>query len=261
MTARHHESLRNRLRANDPLITTFSVIPCVEIVELVALAGFEAIILDLEHGPYGIDTLKMLVVAARGTGIFPIARVRRNEPSLIGAALDSGAAGVIVPQVDSTASARAAVEATRFAPRGTRGANPWVRAADYGGSAEWFERANDEVAVMVMIEGAAGANAVSDILETPDLDAAFIGPVDLSHALGVPGQIDHPRVVAKIDEILDKAKGMSVATAIFSPKPEGARQWLERGVTMVAVGVDTAHVLDSMREVNASVRRAMVPPS
>jgi 4-hydroxy-2-oxoheptanedioate aldolase len=256
-----HQSLRSRLQAVEPLITTFSVIPCIEIVELVALAGFEAIILDLEHGPYGIEMLKGLVVAARGKGIFPIARVRRNEASLIGAVLDSGAAGVIVPQIDSPASARAAVGAARFAPQGTRGANPWVRAADYGGSTEWFDRANDEVAAIVMIEGAAGAAAAAEILETPHLDAAFIGPVDLSHALGVPGQIDHPRVVAKIEEILDKARSLSVATAIFSPTSEGARRWLERGVTMVAVGVDSGHVLGSLREVIPSVLGPLVAPS
>jgi 4-hydroxy-2-oxoheptanedioate aldolase len=249
-------SLRQRLRKDAPLIAAFSIIPSTEIVELIGLAGFDAVILDMEHGPYGIDSLGPLILAARSRSIYPIARVQRNEPSLIGAALDAGAAGVLVPQVASKAEALAAVSAARFAPEGTRGANPWVRAANFSGRSDWFREANDEAAVIVMIEGVGGAAAADQILETPSLDGVFFGPVDLSHALGVPGQIDHPSVVGKIDEVLEKARRLSLATAIFAPTAEGARKWLRRGVKLVAVGVDTAHVLAALKSVNLAAREA-----
>jgi 4-hydroxy-2-oxoheptanedioate aldolase len=247
-------SLRERLRRSKPFIATFSIIPNVELVELIALAQFDGVILDMEHGPYGIESLGPLIAAARARNIYAIARVRRNEASLIGAALDAGAAGVLVPQVSSKAEAIAAVSAARFAPDGTRGANPWVRAADFSGRAEWFAEANRDVAVIVMIEGKGGVAAAADILATPSLDGVFIGPVDLSHALGFPGQIDHPRVVETVEVVVKQARARSVTTAVFTPNAEGARRWLERGITMIAVGVDTAHILDGMKRVTAAVR-------
>lgn len=93
---------------------------------MIGLAGFDAVILDMEHGPYGVQALGPLILAARARGLFPVARVRTNEASLIGAALDAGAAGVLVPQVPSADAALAAFSAARFAPEGSRGANPWV---------------------------------------------------------------------------------------------------------------------------------------
>jgi 4-hydroxy-2-oxoheptanedioate aldolase len=251
-------NLRRRLREQEPLLAAFSIIPSREIVELIALAGFDAVILDMEHGPYGIDSLGPLILAAQARGIYPIARVQRNDPSLIGAALDVGAAGVLVPQVASASDALAAVNAARFAPAGTRGANPWVRAADFSGRSSWFGDANDEAAVIVMIEGREGAAAADRILETPSLDGVFLGPVDLSHALGVPGQIDHPLVVERIEAIVGKAQKLSLATAIFTPTPDGARKWLQRRVKLVAVGVDAGHVLAALQSVNAA-SRAVAP--
>jgi 4-hydroxy-2-oxoheptanedioate aldolase len=247
-------TLRARLQAGTPVLTLFSIVPSVEMIELIALAGFDAVILDNEHGPYGVDRQGPLVLAARARGIEPIVRVRANEPSLIGAALDAGAAAVLVPQVASRAEAEAAVAAARFAPVGRRGANPWVRAADYGARQDWFREANDEVAVIVMIEGAAGVAAAADIIATPSLDAVFLGPVDLSHALGVPGDVDHPRVVETIDAVIAQGRTAGLATALFTPSADGARRWLGRGVGLVALGVDTAHALDGLRRVATAAR-------
>lgn len=246
-------SLRERLRRAEPLIVTFSIIPSVEVVELVALAGFDGVILDMEHGPYGTESLVPLIAAAEARGIYAIARVRRNEPSLIGAALDAGAAGLLVPQIASRAEAEAAVAAARFAPDGARGANPFVRAAGFGSRKDFFAEANREIAVLVMIEGKAGVAAATDILDVPSLDGVFIGPVDLSHALGVPGEIDHPRVLETIDEVVGKARARSITTAVFTPSAVGARRWIGRGVGLVAVGVDSAHVLDGMRRVTDAI--------
>jgi 4-hydroxy-2-oxoheptanedioate aldolase len=252
-------NLRQRLREEEPLVAAFSIIPSQPIVELIALAGFDAVILDMEHGGYGIDSLAPLVLAAEARSIYPIVRVQRNEPWLIGAALDAGAAGLLVPQVTSPAEARAAVSATRFAPEGSRGAHPWVRAADYSGRSAWFREANEARAVIVMIEGREGVAAADEILETPSLDGVFFGPVDLSHALGVPGDIDHPSVIEKIDAIIGKARKIPLATSIFTPSPAGAQKWLKRGVKMVAVGVDTAHVLAGLHDVVAATRSRDAP--
>lgn len=252
--------LRDRLRDPAPLIAAFSIIRSVEIVEIMALAGFDAVILDLEHGPYGIEAAGPLVVAARSCGLYPIIRVQRNDAAMIGAALDVGAAGVLVPQVASAAEARAAVSAARFAPEGTRGANSWVRAAGFAGGPDWFARANAEAAVIVMIEGRQGAEAAPDILRTPSLDGVFLGPVDLSHALGVPGRTDHPLVVARMGAVMAEAREQGRAAAVFAPTVEAARRWLGHGAGMVAVGVDTGHILAALTAVAGGVRDGASDP-
>ena len=247
-------SLRERLRRPEPLLVTFCVIPSVEVVELIALAEFDGVILDMEHGPYGTESLVPLIAAARARNIHAIARVRRNEASLIGAALDAGASGVLVPQVSSREEAVAAVSAARFAPEGSRGANPWVRAADFSGRAGWFGEANRDVAVLVMIEGRGGLAALADILAVPFLDGVFLGPVDLSHSLGVPGEVEHPLVVETMIEVVEQARARSLATAVFAASPESARTWLKRGVGMIAVGVDAGHILAGLRRVSAAAK-------
>lgn len=246
-------ALRGRLREGRPLLATFSIIPAVEVVELVALAGFEAVILDIEHGAHQSESLAPLILAARARGIYPIVRVRSSEPTGIAAALDAGAAGVIVPQIGSAAEARRAVAAARFAPEGNRGANPYVRAADYSGRAEWFAEANRDVAVFLMIEGAGGIAELDEILETPALDGIFIGPMDLSHALGVPGDMLHEKVVSAIERVIDSCRQKQMTTGIFAGTPEAARRWLGRGVTLVGTGVDTSHLLKALQRVVSEV--------
>lgn len=247
-------ALPARLRSGSPLVATFSMIDAPEIPDLLARAGFDALVIDLEHGPLGPASLNRLVPIARGAGIAPIVRVRTNEPSLIGAALDVGAAGVLVPQIDSAAAARRAVDAARFAPLGHRGVNPYVRSAGYGTrGAEYYANANAEAALLVMIEGAAGVAALPAILDTPGIDGIFIGPYDLSQALGVPGQVGHPSVVAKAEEIVGVAAARGVATAVFAPTAEAARRWLALGVRLVALGFDTALALDGFRAARQAV--------
>jgi 4-hydroxy-2-oxoheptanedioate aldolase len=181
-------------------------------------------------------------MSARARGIHPIVRVRHNEPSLIGAALDAGAHGILVPQISSGKDAIQAVGAARFAPKGTRGANPWVRAADYDGGPDWFERANEKTAVLLMVEGTGGVEFLDAITSTSEVDGIFLGPVDLSHALGVPGQISHPTVVDTITRTIRRASERGMTAGVFTPAAATAKQWIEKGAAFVAVGVDTAHV-------------------
>ena len=246
-------TLSERLHTGPPIVATFSMIASPIVVELLAKAGFDAVVLDTEHGPIGPESLNGLVPACRAAGIAPIVRVRRNEASLIGGALDVGAAAVLVPQIGSAVEASDAVAAARFGPGGRRGTNPYVRAAGYAAGADWFARADAEAAVLLMVEGTAGIAALPDILATPGLDAIFIGPFDLSQALGVPGQVEHPDVLSRIESIVAAAAARRVATAVFAPTPSLARRWLALGVRLVAVGFDTALALDGFRAARVAV--------
>jgi len=108
---------------------------------------------------------------------------------------------VLVPHVSSVEMAQSVLRAARFTPRGDRGANPYVRAAGYGTTPDWLRAANESVVVMLMVEGTDGIAAMPGIVGLDGLDAVFLGPVDLSHALGVPGQVDHPEVVSALEKV------------------------------------------------------------
>ena len=247
-------ALRERLKSGQPLIATFSIIPSVEVVELVGLAGFDAIILDLEHGAHGSEALGPLILAARANGIYPLVRVRSSEPTEIGAALDAGAAGVIVPQIGSLAEAERAVKAARFAPEGNRGANPFVRAAGYSGRLEWFAEANRDTAILLMIEGQGGLAAAREIAALPNLDGIFIGPMDLSHALGVPGDMANPKVVDAIRTVIAACKAAGITAGIFSGSPEAAKRWIAEGVTLTGVSADTITLLNALKAVVSAAK-------
>lgn len=247
-------ALRPRLVQGPPLLGMFSIIAATEVVEMIGLAGFDVVILDMEHGPYGVQALGPLILAARARGLTPIARVRCNDPALVGAALDAGAAGVLVPQVGSAQAARELVAAARFAPQGARGVNPWVRAADYTAGPDWFERANREIAVIAMIEGRAGLEALPRILEVEGLDAVFLGPVDLAQSLGLGLAPEHPQVIETVAAVVRQAQAVGKATAVFAPTAAAARRWLERGVGLVAVSEDTATIAAALRGLAAEAR-------
>jgi len=240
-------SLRERLKSGAPLLATFSIIPAVEVVELIGLAGFDAVILDLEHGAHGSEAIGPLILAAMARGIYPLVRVRSSEPTEIAAALDAGAAGVIVPQIGSVAEAERAVRAARFAPAGNRGANPFVRGADYSGRLEWFAQANRDVAVFVMVEGQGGLDALDGIVRLAELDGIFVGPMDLSHALGVPGEMAHPKVVEAIQRVIAACRDNGVVSGIFAGTPQVTQRWIGEGVTLIGSGADTAIIGKAFR--------------
>jgi len=251
-----HGSLRHLLTQPETrLVGTFCIIPRVEIVEIAAHASFDLVALDWEHGPFGPESTMPLVVAGQRLGMFVLIRVPEGRLELVGAALDLGADGVIVPHVDSAARAGDAVAATRFPPEGDRSANPWVRAADYSGAKSYLATTNRDVACVATIEGSSGVREAEQIFSTPGVDAIFVGPVDLSASLGVPGQVDHPVVEETIDRLISMAADRSVGVSIFAPTPAAAHRWLSRGARLVLLAVDTALALEGFRSSNEELAR------
>ncbi|HWU38687.1 MAG TPA: aldolase/citrate lyase family protein, partial [Candidatus Acidoferrum sp.] len=139
-------------------------------------------------------------------------------------------------------------------PEGRRGVNPFVRAADFTAGPDWFEQTNRAIAVMAMIEGREGIQALPEILEVPHLDAVFLGPVDLSQSLGLGLQPEHPRVIETVSAVVQAASEKGKGTAVFAPNAAAARRWLERGVGFVAVSEDTAIIAAAFKELLAEVK-------
>jgi 4-hydroxy-2-oxoheptanedioate aldolase len=209
------------------------------LIEAMGYAGFDFVILDMEHGPHAAGTLEPLIRAAEIAGILPIVRVSQNAWSDIGAALDLGAGGIQVPQIATPEQAARAVRHARFAPQGERGVCRFVRNAAYGAmeKSDYFHHAN-EALVVVQLEGEEALENLDDILSVAGIDIVFIGPYDLSQSLGIPGEVEHPRVCATIDRIAKAGEERGIPTGCFAETPEKAARWTRSGIRYLGYSVD-----------------------
>ncbi len=228
-------------------------------VEIVGHAGFDFIILDLEHGPNSVQTLQNLIRAAALANVLPIVRVKEGVHSVVGEVLDIGAAGIQVPQITSAQEAREIVQLAKFSPVGSRGVCRFVRAASYSALDRfaYFQAAN-EALVIVQLEGQQAIDNLQDIVNVPGIDVIFIGPYDLSQSLGVPGQIDHPLVENKMKEIIAACQQKGVYVGTFVDTLKNARKWRTAGVRYISYSVDVglfyeqcSSVLNRLKQVEA----------
>jgi 4-hydroxy-2-oxoheptanedioate aldolase len=165
-----------------PALGTWIKIPAMEIMELVALAGFDFVVIDLEHSPIGLESAYQLIGTALYTGVSPIVRVPGLDPGLAQRVLDAGAEGVMVPHVDTPAQARAAVSAVRFPPLGARGVGSTSRAGAWGGRSreDYLRYGQQEVVLIAQIESAVGVRNAGAIAAVEGVDALLVGAADLS---------------------------------------------------------------------------------
>jgi 4-hydroxy-2-oxoheptanedioate aldolase len=235
-------SLKERLSDGSTLIGTWVNTASPDLVETLGDIGFDCVFLDLEHGEYGAEVLPGLLRAARASRCYGVVRTSGTSAHEIGAALDAGADGVLVPNVSSAEESAAVVAAGHYPPIGVRGAAPMTRAAGYGTTPflTYRQQIEAEVVIGVQIEGPGGVAALDAILGTSELDLAFIGPFDLSQHLGVPGETSHPSVVEAMTDIVGRAAQRHVATATWAPTVDAARPWIDAGVRLVTVSSTTA---------------------
>ena len=210
-------------------------------VEAAGYAGYDFVLLDMEHGPGTFENLQNLIRAANVAGVCPVVRVPRGTDIWIDQALDVGAGAVMIPQIDTAEQARAAVSAAKFSPRGTRGTCRFVRSAGYGAipGADYFSQAQDTV-VILQAEGQKAIDNLDEILSVEGVDIVFVGPYDLSASLGIIGQITHPRVMELIAQISKKAAEKGVQVGCFADSAASGRKLLEMGARFIGYSCDTA---------------------
>ncbi|MBN8218206.1 MAG: aldolase [Spirochaetes bacterium] len=249
------ENLKQRLAAG-PVYGTFSKTSDPFFIEILGKTGFDFAILDCEHGPNDPRTLLPLILAARCGGLLPIVRVSSLSAPDLQRVLDLGVAGVQIPQIATREDAEQAVKAVRFHPSGERGVCRYVRAANYSlmEKPEYFAGQNAEVALIIHIEGAEGLRNLDAILGVEGLDVIFIGPYDLSQSLGVPGEIQHPKVVAAVQEIAAKCRRAGAVAGIFTDSVEAARGWRDAGIGYLAHSVDVGLFASACRGAVAGLR-------
>jgi len=209
--------------------------------EILANAGYEWLGIDIEHTDIDITSLTGLLRGMYGRGTVPVARVAANETMAIRRALDMGVQGVFVPLVSTAEEARRAVAAAKYPPQGIRGF-AFCRANDWGADFDAYVRtANDEIAVVVMIETREGVENIEHILDVDGIDGVFIGPYDMSGSYGIPGQTQDPIVQNACMRVAQACRraGKSAGLHIVEPAPETVRQTIADGFTLICLGVDT----------------------
>ena len=208
---------RKRILSREPLLGCFLTWPTEGIAELLGQSGFDLLVLDTEHGHYNPESVERMIRAADVARVPAIVRVPNcNAFAEAGRALDAGAAGTLFPRADGVAPVNAAVEYVKYAPPGKRGL-AGVRANRYGTLPfdHWVLEANDSTTVVIQIETAGALNGVTAIADEKWVDVLFVGPNDLSQALGVPGHYDDPRYVAAIEKVASVARDAGKAAGIM----------------------------------------------
>jgi len=221
------------------------------VVEIMGFAGFDFVIIDAEHGPISMQNAQNMIRAAEIANITPVIRVANNDEALILRALDIGAQGIEIPQINSKLQAIKAVRSVKYAPQGERGVCRYVRAANYSSinKFKYFKSANKETMIIVHIEGVEGINNLDGILSVPDIDVIFVGPYDLSQSLGIPGEVNNPLVTEKMKEVVLKCRENKVAVGTFADDVETAKSWVSLGVQYMAFSVDVGILYEASKQI------------
>jgi 4-hydroxy-2-oxoheptanedioate aldolase len=228
--------LKLKLAAGRTVIGSFVYVPSAKLTEIVGLAGFDFVVIDMEHGPVDTVVAEDMVRAAELTGTTPLIRVTHNSAHFILRALDIGAQGVHVPEVTTVEDARLAAGSTKYGPVGHRGL-AGVRAADYGlkqSLAEYTLAANKETMCIVHIESERSVQNLDRLLTVDAIDVYYLGPEDLSNSLGIPGQSKDPRVVKLVEDSIRKITAAGKTAGCIAADAATARRYVELGALYIA---------------------------
>lgn len=224
-------------------------------VELLGRAGFDWVLFDGEHGPISPESLEVGVLAAENVGMTPFARVPVNRPDVILRFMDTGIGGVLVPHIDNSEDARAAVQAVKYHPEGERGL-AGVRAAGYGAipQSEYVAKANRETMVLAMIESVAAVNNIEAIAAVEGIDVLNIGTSDLSQSMGRPGKKDDPELIDMVRRVLEVGKRTGKAVAIGGVPSADWERWRGEGANWF--GMNLAELVTTAGRRTCSTMRA-----
>jgi 4-hydroxy-2-oxoheptanedioate aldolase len=246
---------RRRVLAREWLGGTFLNLGSPLTVEMAGCAGFDWLLLDHEHGPGSDQTMLHQLQAAAATPATAIVRIAANEPPRFKRVLDIGAGGVMVPWVSTADEARAAVSSLRYPPRGIRGVAKLNRACSFGANFdEYYAHAHEWLVTMAQIETPEGVANAAEIAAVDGVDVLFVGPTDLTTALGIQSQFEHPLYLDALQKVAAAAKNAGKATGILLLNPAQLPRIRDLGITVVALGSDGGGVNGALLGYAATLR-------
>lgn len=254
--------LKEALQAGRPVFGTLVSMPEPGIVEVIGYAGFDFVVIDMEHSPIDFGHLRNLLAAADSAGLVPLVRVGTCEANPILRVLDSGAFGVMVAHVRNKDEALAMVRACRYPPQGIRGVNSSTRAAGYGQAnfLEHVQQSNHEVLTIALIEDPSGVEAIEEIVEIAGLDVVVPGPGDLSAALGLVGQMQHPTVQEGVDRVAKAVRSRpELVLGCFMTDPAQMCRCQDLGARFILLSQDSRLLFNAYRNALAEMRQRWQP--
>lgn len=242
-------NLKEKL-AKGRVIMGWTVIPSTVITEIISRAGFDAVVIDLEHSAIDLKDVEPLFQVSEANGATPLVRLSNNDPILVKRVLDMGAGGIIVPLINSASEALSAIQSAKYPPEGKRSTGIY-RAQGYGISfKEYRNSANEHIVVILQIETNTAVDNIDEILQTPGIDAIMIGPYDLSATYGIAGELDHPLMKEAIAKIHDSAKrhNIKLGTHIVDPSVQKLKETLDQGFSFVVYSNDSIMLANQYTE-------------
>ena len=242
--------IKTRMKQGEFVLGTWCDIPSAVVINIMAKAGFNFVIIDMEHGPMDYTLAQDMIMAAECAGCEAIVGVPRNDEAYILRALDIGASGIIVPQIQDIEDRKRTVSFSKFSPTGIRGFNPYVRAGAYNNRGpSYFNEQNNRVLVGISLEGTNAIRDLDNIIDDPDVDLVYIGTYDLSAALGIPGDVKNKIVVESLENAVKKirAKGKSAGCMIHNV--DDLKRFKKLGIQFITFKVDTAIIYDSCKQI------------
>jgi 2-keto-3-deoxy-L-rhamnonate aldolase RhmA len=229
---------------------------------MLAAAGAEFVIFDMEHGRCDLSTAAEMIASCRGSSIVPMVRVPDSRQAPLSRVLDLGARGVMIPRIGTRAELEECIAQLKYPPRGRRGVALGVAHDLYSpGPPSCLEEANEDVLTIALLETVQAFENLDAIVSTPDLDIAWMGHYDLTTSMGIPAQFDHPRFLEAMDALVAACNRHHVAAGFLPPTPADAVYWIHEGFRVISLGSDIgvfvgatrgfrSFVLDEMRARN-----------
>ncbi len=241
--------MKEMLEQNKKPVGTFFSMGSSAAVEALGIAGMDYVILDKEHGPYGVETVQEYIRSAERRNITPLVRVKDfTRPSIL-KVLDVGARGIIIPMIRSRREVEKVLEYAKYYPQGRRGV-AFTRASSYGNVSsldDYFKEANEKTLVLPQCETRECVENIDVILGMSGVDGIFIGPYDLSQSFDKPGQIADPEIQDIINQVLAACKKHNKYSFIYAPDKKSATDYFQRGFDSVAIGMDILLYIDTFR--------------
>lgn len=226
------------IKAGKPQIGLWSSLSSNYSVEVIAGAGFDWLLLDMEHSPNDLESLLAQMQAAAAYPSHPIVRVPWNDMVMIKRVLDAGAQTLLIPYVSTVEEAKAAVSYTRYPPHGVRGVAGVTRASRFGRVKDYAKHAHEEICVLVQVETEAAAAQIEVICAVDGVDGVFIGPADLHASMGYTGETANPKIMPMMEEAMRRIRKAGKAPGYLSPVEADAKKMLAAGCLFCAVGAD-----------------------
>ncbi len=250
--------LRRRVLGGETTIGAFVNLGSLAAAELTARAGFDWVIVDLEHGMGWETDLHAQLLAVQGTPTAAVVRVASAERLRVGRALDMGADGLMIPRLETVAEVNQTLDWMRFPPSGIRGVALPNRGGGYGEITHAdLHHHNERLTGVFQVESPAAVDASSDLAAIDGVDVLFVGPADLSHAMGIPGRFDEPPFVAALDRVVAACRAHGKAAGILLRDASALPAALAQGFTFVGIGSDSSFLVGGARRNLDQARAAL----